>query len=116
MASHIEAVAECKKFSVAIDGLANDGAFSPDEREGFALLFLKYNKALTSFQFAPAHGDASPLYDLPMATATQGVAVAAAAMPGNIASQQPVYDAVHKGAAELAAVTRAQLRPRLRAR
>jgi hypothetical protein len=105
MATRNQVTTAGTNFRNALAGLANNGAFSPGERQGFAGLHLNYNAALGAFTLNPRYGDSSPNYDASLQEAQNGSAAVPGCIPGNPGSQQPVYNAANNGAADLRAVT-----------
>jgi hypothetical protein len=105
MATRNQVTTAGTNFRNALAGLANNGAFSPGERQGFAGLHLNYNAALGAFTLSPKYGDSSPHYDAPLQYAQAGSAAVPGCRPGDPGSQQPVYDNANYGAAALQAVT-----------
>jgi hypothetical protein len=95
--------------------LSQDGNFSSNEREGFGRLHAFYHMTLERFFLFAAHGGASTLYDQPKMDADDSIPLGEACQPGVVQSQQPYYDAVHRAAASLKAVTGSTVLPLKRA-
>jgi hypothetical protein len=76
-------------------GLANDGRFSPEERNAFALLNLDIRNALGEFVQRPKFGQSSAAYDSVLTIAGRGKASCADCLPGNFPSQEPTFDLSH---------------------
>ena len=86
-----------------LNALASDGRFGDAERFGFAALHRGYFAALRGLFLSPCCGEQSDRYAPALAAATAGLA--AVPLPGDLPSQQPLYDAANAGSAALKAAT-----------
>lgn len=105
MTKKTDVIESAGAFRDQLSHLANDGHFSEAEREGFRLLHLFYSDRLASFQIGARYGEESEFYENPKYWSDVGHRVAPAAKAGDVASQQPVYDAANGGGDALEAVT-----------
>jgi hypothetical protein len=105
MADHQDVIDAGNAFASALYDLSQNGEFSQQEQGDFGLLFTMYQGALAQFTLGPAFGPDSPQYDRARDDANEGTGACARATSGDNASQQPVFDHAHKGAASLRAVT-----------
>ncbi len=111
MAKQMEVFAAGKSLRSKLYQLSQDGHYSAAEREGFGRLMSYYHMQLERFLVAPAYGDASAKYDKPLASSQAAETKVPGCQPGAPDSQQPLYDAVHKAAEDLKAVTNPIPRP-----